>query len=66
MQVPLDEPKSQRSIILPDRLWKFAKQVDKSYAKGIRQVLEVSYEKYKEDKARERVKNQERLLKCQN
>ena len=44
MQVPLDEPKTQRSIILPDRLWEFAKRVDKSYSKGIRELLEESYQ----------------------
>jgi len=59
MLVPLRESKSQRSIILPDRIWEFVKEqvavitVDGtysqtpkvSYTEGVRYFLEEAYQR---------------------
>lgn len=52
MLVPLRESKSQRSIILPDRIWEFVKEhfasigIDKvSYTEGVRYFLEEAYQR---------------------
>lgn len=45
--VPLKENKTQRSIILPDRLWDFLKRDPQvtSYSAGLREILEEAYKK---------------------
>lgn len=45
IQVPFDELKTQRAIILPDRLWEFTKAEtgEASYSRAIRLILERLY-----------------------
>ena len=47
LQVPLNEKKTQRTILLPDRLWEFAKlmSLEDSYTLGVRIILETAYQK---------------------
>jgi len=46
LQVPLNEKKTQRTILLPDRLWEFAKlmSLEDSYTLGVRIILETAYQ----------------------
>jgi hypothetical protein len=48
MLVPFKEKKTQRSIMLPDRLWEFAKENEAlpktSYTDGVRFILEEAFQ----------------------
>lgn len=50
--VPFKEHKTQRSVILPDRLWEFLKKDPNvlSYSDGLRTLLEEAYKKAESEK----------------